>query len=91
MTQNETLENWFKTNDRLTQRIAARDLGIWRLSERVRELERKGYVFEHKTIQVPSRHGKSARVMQYIIDRVKSAGAMLVKADNKALFGGFTA
>lgn len=64
MTQNARLLNWLETRGPITQLDAFNALGVCRLSERVREIEKLGYVIEHQRVEVPSREGK-ARVMQY--------------------------
>ncbi len=65
MTQNEALREFFKKNDCLTQRHAMLSLGIGRLSERIRELEAEGYVFDHASIKVPTRYSSTAHVTEY--------------------------
>lgn len=66
-TQNGRLLNWLQTRGPVTQLDAFNSLGICRLSERVRELERLGYVIEHSTVTVPARDGKTAHVTQYAL------------------------
>lgn len=65
-TQLAELEKYFRRNSRLTQHQATIELGIMRLSERIRELEAKGWVFHHNRIEVPTRYTK-ARVCQYVL------------------------
>lgn len=65
-TQLAELEKYFKRNSRLTQHQATIELGIMRLSERIRELEAKGWVFLHNRIEVPTRYTK-AFVTQYVL------------------------
>lgn len=48
----------------ITQMEAFIALGVTRLSERVRDLERLGYVIRHDWVTVPSRTGH-ARVVRY--------------------------
>lgn len=48
MTQKARLLNYLETHDGITTREAGHNLEIWRLSERVRELEQCGVVIEHK-------------------------------------------
>jgi hypothetical protein len=66
MTQLEELKKYFRRNSRLTQHQATMQLGIMRLSERIRELESQGWVFLHNRIEVPTRY-TSARVCQYVL------------------------
>ena len=42
-------------------------LSCCRLSERIRECERLGYVFDHVPVVVPTREGKTARVVRYVL------------------------
>ena len=66
MTQNARLLNFLKEHPQgLTQLTAFNALGCCRLSERGRELEQLGYVIEHSYISVPTREGKTARVVLY--------------------------
>lgn len=65
-TQLAELEKYFRRNSRLTQHQATLELGIMRLSERIRELEFKGWVFNHNMIDAPTRYTK-ARVCQYVL------------------------
>jgi Helix-turn-helix domain len=64
-TQLEALDKYFRRHSRLTQHQATIELGIMRLSERIRELEAKGWVFLHNRIEVPTRYTK-AFVTQYV-------------------------
>lgn len=50
MTQKELLKFHFKRNKSITQLSATLLYGILRISERVREMERKGWVFDHVTV-----------------------------------------
>lgn len=59
MTQIQALKSYFKRRKTLTQREAMTDLGIMRLSERIRELERTGYQFVHGRVPVASRYGST--------------------------------
>ena len=65
-TQLAELEKYFRRNSRLTQHQATIELGIMRLSERIRELEAQGWVFLHNRIEVPTRY-TNARVCQYVL------------------------
>ena len=65
-TQLAELEKYFRRNSRLTQHQATIELGIMRLSERIRELESQGWGFLHKMIDAPTRYTK-ARVCQYVL------------------------
>ena len=65
-TQLAELEKYFRRNSRLTQHQATIELGIMRLSQRIIELEQRGWVFHHNMIEVPTRYTKS-RVCQYVM------------------------
>jgi len=67
MTQNARLLNWLETHDEgVTQLEAFNSLSCCRLSERVRELERLGYLIEHE----PERTVAGARVVRYRLQRI---------------------
>ena len=76
MNQLARLLNHLEQRGPITQLDAFNALGICRLSERVRELEARGYVIEHTMIAAPTRNG-TAHVMQYhlISDVWRKAGA----------------
>lgn len=63
MSQNAKLLRYLQTHSGLTQLEAFNTLGCCRLSERVRELERLGYVLEHRA----EKTGGGARVVRYIL------------------------
>ncbi len=72
MTQNARLLNWLETHPNgLTQLEAFNALGCCRLSERVRELERLGYLIEHSPEKTPS----GARVVRYRLVQTDRAAA----------------
>ena len=64
MTQLEALKKHLKRRRTITQLEAFTELGICRLSERVRELESSGYKFLRNRIEAKSRYG-SASVVRY--------------------------
>jgi hypothetical protein len=59
------LLNHLETKGGVTQLDAFTELGICRLSERVREIERLGYVIAHEKVKVPTRDGRPATVVRY--------------------------
>ena len=63
--QNALVLDWLEHHDGLTTAEATDSLRIFRLSERVRELERMGIVIDH----VPERTSDGARVIRYILCR----------------------
>lgn len=68
MNQQTVLLRYLKTHKRgITQLDAADKLGILRLSERIREIERLGHVIEHRAEQRINRHGNMCRYVRYIL------------------------
>ena len=51
----------------VTQLDAMKEFGILRLSERIRELEAKGYGIEHVPVIVRNRYEKECRVIMYFL------------------------
>ena len=67
MTQNARLLNYLETHpDGITQLEAVHAIGSLRLSERIRELEKLGYIIDHDWITVPTRD-KPAHVVRYTL------------------------
>lgn len=62
-TQNRTLAIWLAGGKHITTLIAMKELGICRLSERVRELQALGWGIHKQTIKIES----GARVMSYFL------------------------
>lgn len=52
----------------ITQLQAFTELGICRLSERIRELQACGINISHTRVVVPARNGRRAHVMRYTLD-----------------------
>lgn len=67
MSQNGKLLIHLESGKSITQLDAFNLLGICRLSERIRELERLGFVINHESVSVPSRDGKNATVTRYTL------------------------
>lgn len=63
MTQLPRLLAYLQTHAGITQLEAFNTLGCCRLSERVRDLERLGYVIEHR----PEKTQGGARVVRYLL------------------------
>lgn len=63
--QNRAVLSWLESHSGLTTAEATDNLRIFRLSERVRELERMGIVIDH----VPERTSGGARVVRYVLCR----------------------
>ena len=66
MTQLARLLNHLEAHGSITQLEAFTAIGACRLSERVRELERLGYIIDHEWITVPTRD-KPAHVVRYTL------------------------
>ena len=66
MTQNEKLLKYLSSHNGLTQLESFNTLGICRLSERIRELERLGSLIDHQ----PERTQSGARVIRYSLLKV---------------------
>ena len=72
MTQLARLLNHLEQRGPITQLEAFNALGVCRLSERVRELESRGYLIEHEDgVEVLDRFGHKCRVTRY---RLRGAG-----------------
>lgn len=68
MSQNAKLISYLSQHGSITTLEAVQELGVLRLSERVRECERLGWVFAHTRTQVPTRDGH-AYVTRYSLIR----------------------
>ena len=69
MTQNARLLAYLEIHpEGITQLEAFNTLGCCRLSERIRELERLGMNISHVPVEVPTRDGKTAHVVRYVLD-----------------------
>ena len=67
MTQNAQLLNWLEShNNGITTLEASDNLRICRLSERIREIERLGFLIEHE----PERTAGGAGVIRYRLQRI---------------------
>ena len=64
MTQLDKLMNYLESHDGITTLEATIQLGICRLSERIRELEREGVSVRHDPEKTPN----GARVIRYRLD-----------------------
>ena len=54
MTQNARILRWLEAHDGLTQLEAFNGVGCCRLSERIREIERLGFVISHTAEKAPN-------------------------------------
>ena len=66
MTQNTRILTYLETHDGLSQLEAFNALGCCRLSERIRELERLGFLIDHE----PEKTAGGARVIRYRLQRI---------------------
>ena len=67
MTQNARILNWLESHDEgITTLEASDNLRICRLSERIREIERLGFLIDHE----PERTAGGARVIRYRLQRI---------------------
>jgi hypothetical protein len=64
--QNGMILNWLESHDGITTFEATLNLGVCRISERIREIERLGFLIEHE----PERTANGARVVRYKLVRV---------------------
>ena len=67
MNQPALLLTYLQTHTSITQLEAFTALGCCRLSERIRDLEKLGWVIRHERVSVPTRTGKRAWVVAYSI------------------------
>ena len=63
MSQNGKLLAYLERHGSISTREAMHNLEIYRVSERIRELERLGFVFNHKAETTDS----GARIMRYVL------------------------
>ena len=67
MSQNARILSWLEQHDEgVTQLEAFNALGCCRLSERIREIERAGFLIDHE----PERTANGARVIRYRLQRI---------------------
>ncbi len=65
MTQKQEVLKYLKRNKLGITVWTAFDMGITRLSERIRELESDGWLFNRKVLHGENRHGKKVRIVKY--------------------------
>jgi len=68
MTQAQRLINHFKTHRTVEPLQALRELGIFCLAERIRDLKKKGYSFKKETMPVQNQFGERCRVACYELE-----------------------
>ena len=69
MTQVKRLEIHFKTHRTIEPLQALRELGIFCLAERIRDLRKKGYAFKKEMTPVLNKFGERCRVACYELER----------------------
>ena len=71
MTQAERLINHFKTHRTIEPLQALRELGIFCLAERIRDLRKKGYVIKKEMTPVLNQFGERCRVACYELEKAQ--------------------
>lgn len=66
----------------ISQLVAAREMGIYRLSERIRELEFRGFQIDRRTAEQTNRYGNTTRYTVYSLVKCPANARLF-----KALFG----
>lgn len=69
LTQNQKLLDYFKTFPSITQGVAYKLFGIFRLGARIYDLKKKGFEFDSQMIPVKNRFGKTCHVKQYTLKK----------------------
>ena len=77
MTQNAKLLNWLETHDGVTTAEATDNMRLFRLSERIRELQRLGYNISH----TPEMTSTGARVIRYRLTGATKAASQSSTAE----------
>ena len=75
-TQKKRLMEFFKTGQKITSLEALKDLGIYRLSARMSEMENVGIPISRESIQVTNRYGQEVRVKRYWVEPYRKAGEL---------------
>lgn len=68
MTQNEAIIEYIQRHGSITQRDAGLHLDVWRLSERIRELERSGISFKRSTVPFVNKYGRRGSYTRYSLE-----------------------
>lgn len=66
--QRDYIIDYIHENGSITRRDAAAELGIFELSARIVELERRGYGFE-KVNESATKHGRTVKYTRYFLTR----------------------
>lgn len=76
--QKKRLMAFFKTGQKITSLEALDDLGIYRLSARLSELENIGVPISRERTQVVNRYGEQIRIKRYWIEPYRKRAALMV-------------
>ena len=73
VTQKARLMNYFKTGEKITSLEALTELGIYRLSARLSELESSGIPISREGTKVVNRYGEEVYIKRYWIEPYRKA------------------
>ena len=65
MTQNDEVIRYIEENGSITQREAGINLEIWRLSERIREIEKAGKEIVRTRVPFINKYGRRGHYVRY--------------------------
>ena len=82
-TQKKRLMEFFKTGQKITSLEALKDLGIYRLSARMSEMENVGIPISRERIQVTNRYGQEVRVKRYWVEPYRKAAELKAIANRQ--------
>lgn len=82
-TQKKRLMEFFKTGQKITSLEAMKDLGIYRLSARMSEMENVGIPISRESIQVTNRYGQEVRVKRYWVEPYRKAAELKAIANRQ--------
>lgn len=82
-TQKKRLMEFFKTGQKITSLEALKDLGIYRLSARMSEMENVGIPISRESIQVTNRYGQEVRVKRYWVEPYRKAAELKAIANRQ--------
>lgn len=82
-TQKKRLMEFFKTGQKITSLEALKDLGIYRLSARMSEMENAGIPISRERIQVTNRYGQEVRVKRYWVEPYRKAAELKAIANRQ--------
>lgn len=72
-TQKQRLMEFFKSGKKITSLDALSQLGIYRLSARMSELENVGIPISRERIQITNRYGQEVRIKRYWVEPFRKA------------------